>query len=139
MGLRLSRQRVLNGLGSALSAVALTVAPTGASAQTLEQRAETSLARLIKDRVAGAPVACISPFRSERLSVVPYVGVLYRRGDTIYIARVENPRSLGNDDAVVFDTQESELCHNDIGQSIDRMGSSHRVVLGPFVPYTKRN
>ena len=135
----MSRQRLSIGLGSALSAVALTVAPIGASAQSLEQRAEASLARLIKDRIPGSPVACISPFRSERLSVVPYVGVLYRRGDTIYVARVENPRSLGNDDAVVFDTQESELCHNDIGQSVDRMGFSHRVVLGLFVPYTKRN
>jgi hypothetical protein len=77
--------------------------------------------------------------RDNRLSVIEHVGVVYDGGDTIYVARPNNPRSLGSMDVPVIDRFGSQLCKQDLTRTIDRYNGhvSGVVFLGDFVPYTR--
>ena len=89
--------------------------------------------------VAGEPVSCITPNRSRNLQVIEHVGVVYDDGDTIYVARPSNPRSLGSMDVPVIERFGSQLCKQDLTKTIDRYDGhvSGVVFLSDFVPYTK--
>lgn len=119
--------------------VALALGTTAAQAETRQESAEARLAEMIEGRVAGEPQSCISVLRSNRLEVIPYVGVVYDAGRTIYVARAARPESLRSTDIPVFERFGSQLCHTDVIRTIDR--SSHFttgvVFLEQFVPYTE--
>lgn len=104
-----------------------------------QQRGEERLAEMLEGRVAGEPQSCISTFRSNALQVIPYVGLVYESGDTIYVARAANPRSLRRTDVLVIDRTSSQLCRTDIIRTMDRGSNSPTGVLfiEDWVPYTE--
>ena len=124
---------ILAGAALAVSGV------SAASAETLAERGEARLAEMLQGRVAGEPVSCITPNRSRNLQVIEHVGVVYDDGDTIYVARPSNPRSLGSMDVPVIERFGSQLCKQDLTKTIDRYDGhvSGVVFLSDFVPYTK--
>ena len=124
---------ILAGAALAVSGV------SAASAETLAERGEARLAEMLQGRVAGEPVSCITPNRSRNLQVIEHVGVVYDDGDTIYVARPQNPRSLGSMDVPVIERFGSRLCKQDLTKTIDRYDGhvSGVVFLSDFVPYTK--
>ena len=112
---------------------------SAASAETLAEKGEARLAEMLQGRVAGEPVSCITPHRSRNLQVIEHVGVVYDDGDTIYVARPNNPHSLGSMDVLVIDRFGSQLCKQDVTRTVDRYNGnvSGVVFLSDFVPYTK--
>ena len=127
-------------LAPLLAGLALALAPAAAQADTPAERGEARLARMIEGRVAGEPVNCISTFRNNELQVIDHVGLVYDAGDTIYVGRVTNPRSLSRNDIVVIDRFSSQLCTQDIIRTVDRNAGfmTGAVFLENFVPYTKQ-
>ncbi len=121
----------------ALAAPALTAAP--ASAQTAQERSEERLAKMLEGREAGEPQACIRALNSRDIEVIDYVGIVYESGDTIWVSRVKDPRSLRWSDIPVFDRYGSQLCKFDVVRTVD--SSTHMysgaVFLEDFVPYRK--
>jgi len=127
----------------ALAALAASTAfPVGAASakQTVAEKGEARLAKLLEGRTAGAPVTCISAMNSNSLQVIDETAVVYDGGKTIYVARPTDPRQLGRNDVLVIQrTSGSQLCSNDILYTVDQ-GTGFRtgvVFLKEFVPYTK--
>ncbi|QZH75945.1 MAG: hypothetical protein JY451_05035 [Erythrobacter sp.] len=121
---------------AATAALALAVP---ASAQDRAERAEAAFAELVDGRVAGEPQSCINTFNSNRLRVVERVGLAYRDGDTLWVARASNPEDLGAWDVPIIERHGSRLCRHDVMRTIDR-GSGFftgNLFLGDFVPYTE--
>jgi hypothetical protein len=110
------------------------------SAETLAEKGEARLAQMLEGRTAGEPVNCISAVRSNRLEVIEHVGVVYDAGETIYVSRPSNPKSLGPWDVPVIERFGSQLCKTDLIRTVDRSGGyiTGPVFLGDFVPYTKQ-
>jgi hypothetical protein len=126
---------ILTGAALALSAA------TGASAETLAEKGEARLARMLEGRVAGEPVSCISAMRNNDIRIIEHVGLVYDAGTTIYVARPSDPKVFGPWDVPIIERFGSQLCKHDINRTIDRSDGfvSHVVFLGDFVPYTKAN
>ena len=123
-----------------LAGVALAVTgATAVSAETLREKGEARLARMLEGRTAGEPVSCINAIRSNDLRIIEEVGVVYDAGDTIYVARPSDPRQLGRDDVPIFRRFGAQLCKHDVTRTVDRFeGYTNGVVfLGDFVPYRK--
>jgi hypothetical protein len=121
----------------AAAALALTAAAHSAGKA---EAGESKLARMLEGRTAGEPVSCIPSFKGTRFEVIEGIGMVYKSGDTIYVARPTNPESLGRDDVLVIDRLGSQVCNTDIVRTIDRTGGYFTgvVFLGKFVPYTKQ-
>jgi hypothetical protein len=127
-------------ISTILAGAALALSGAGAaSAETLAEKGEAQLAKMIEDRTAGEPVSCINTFGSDRIRVIEHVGIVYDAGKTIYVARATDPRSLGPWDIPVIQRYGSQLCKTDIIRTIDRSGGfiTGMVFLEDFVPYTK--
>jgi hypothetical protein len=127
-------------LATILAGTALALAgATAISAKTPEEN-EARLARMLEGYTAGEPVSCISAINSNRIEVIEDVGIVYDSGDTIYVARPTDPRSLGRNDIVVIDRFGGQLCHNDVIRTVDRYQgyTTGAVFLEKFVPYTKQ-
>jgi hypothetical protein len=124
-----------------LAASALALSAGAASAETLAERGEQRLAEMVEGRVAGEPVSCIAAPRSHKLEVIEKVGIVYDAGETIYVARAENPNSLRRDDAIIIDRFGSQLCRQDVRRTFDRYNGhiTGVIFLSDFVPYTKQN
>ena len=120
------------------AALALTGA-AAASAETLAEKGEARLAKMLEGRTAGEPVSCISMMRSNDLQVIEYVGLVYKAGDTVYVSRPADPRSLGRDDVPVIQRFGSQLCKQDVIRTVDRHGgyTNGVVFLNDFVPYKR--
>jgi len=112
---------------------------TAATAETRTEKGEAKLAKILEGRIAGEPVQCISALRSNRIRVIEHVGLVYDAGDTIYVARAENPDSLGYWDVPVIERFGSQLCSNDIMRTVDRSGGyiTGPLFLNDFVPYRR--
>ena len=129
----------LYAIAAAASALALATT-TPVQAQSRQDKGEERLAELIEGRVAGEPKSCITAFRSNDIRVIPYVGVVYERGDTVWVARAVHPRSLRDDDVPVFERFGSSLCATDVIRTVDRYQphfTTGSVFLEDFVPYTE--
>ncbi len=126
-------------IATILAATALALTGAAASAQTLAEKGEARLAKILEGRVAGEPVSCIPAPRSNRLEVIEHVGVVYDAGKTIYVARPQDPKVLGRHDALIVERIGSQLCKQDVTRTFDRnLGFTTGVVfLSDFVPYTK--
>ncbi len=127
-------------LTSALGAAALALSSTMALAQTAEERGAAKFAELTEGRVAGEPKSCVSAMRSNDIEVIEHVGIAYEQGDTLWIARATDPRSLGRHDVPIIDRFGSQLCRQDVIRTVDRYSQfvSGVVFLEDFVPYTKQ-
>ncbi len=123
------------GISVAVTAMAL-AAP--AYAQDREERARMAFAELVEGRTAGEATNCITTFQTNRLRVEEHVGLVYERGDTIWVARTTNPRSLDQWDVPVIERYGSQLCTHDVTRTIDRSSGmfSGVLFLDDFVPYT---
>lgn len=128
-------------LATLFSGAALALAASApAYAETRAEKSEARLAKMLEGRTAGEPVSCINTLRSSSdLQVLDYVGVVYDAGDTIYVARAADPKSLGRDDVVVIERFGSQLCKQDVVRTVDRYAgfTTGVVFLGDFVPYTR--
>lgn len=122
------------------SAALLAVGATAAQAETRQERGEARLAEMLEGfQASGESLNCISAMRSNRIQVIPYVGIVYDDGDTIYVARATRPEMLRDSDVPVFERFSSQLCNSDVMRTVDRHNTSFTGVLflEDFVPYTR--
>ena len=127
-------------LATVAAVAALAVGATAAQAQSRQERGEAQLAEMLEGyQASGETQNCISAIRSNKIRVIPYVGVVYDAGDTIYVARASRPESLRESDVPVFERYSSQLCTNDVMRTIDRYSPSFSGVLflEDFVPFTR--
>ena len=126
-------------LATILAGGALALAGTTAALARNAEENEAKLARMLEGRTAGEPVNCISALRSDRMEVIEHVGIVYDAGRTIYVARPNNPDSLGRNDVVVIERYGGQLCATDVIRTVDRYQgfTTGAVFLDKFVPYTK--
>jgi hypothetical protein len=128
---------------SRLIIAAAVLALTGAAAHSAgkTEKNEAKLAQMLEGRVAGAPVSCIPAFKSDHLTVIEGVAMVYGSGKTLYVARPTHPDSLRWDDIVVIKRFGGQLCHTDIIHTVDRMSGFNTgvVFLNKFVPYKKQD
>lgn len=100
---------------------------------------EEQLAKILKGRVAGEPVNCISLSEARDQRVIDKTAIVYGSGRTIYVNRPTNARDLDDDDIMVSDIHGSQVCSLDVVRMHDR--SSHFysgfVGLEKFVPYRR--
>ena len=123
----------------AIATAALALTGTQAQAETRMEKNEARLAQMLEGRVAGEPQSCVSAFRTNDIEVLEYVGIVYDAGDTIWVARATDPRSLGMNDIPIIDRFGSQLCRHDVIRTVDRYSqfTTGAVFLQDFVPYTK--
>lgn len=122
------------------AAAALAVGASGAHAATRIERGEARLAQLLEGYAAsGEAQRCITAINSNRISVIPYVGLVYDAGDTIYVARAQRPNMLDDHDVPVIERFSSQLCTNDVMRTFDRHSPQFTGVLflEDFQPYTR--
>lgn len=121
-----------------LAAVTFALASVTASSADIKEKNEARLAEMLKGRTAGEPVSCISAYQSDKLEVIERVGLVYKAGDTIYVARPSDPDQL-RDDIIVIDRFGGQLCNTDVVRTVDRSGGFFTgvVFLGKFTPYKK--
>ncbi|GGD48021.1 hypothetical protein [Croceicoccus pelagius] len=119
-----------------LAVIALSGCATTTMGASVE-RGEARLAEMLAGRTAGEPQSCISAYASSRLKVIDETAVVYDAGDTIYVARPDNPRSLDTKDVLVIERTGGQLCKQDVVRTVDRtLGFNTGVVfLSDFVPY----
>ncbi|MGB3165238.1 MAG: hypothetical protein WBA68_00470 [Alteraurantiacibacter sp.] len=125
-------------LAIAAAAAACTVAlPAAAQDRDYSPAAEEAFAELVQDRVPGEARSCITTFNTNRLRVVERVGLVYERGDTMWVARARNADDIGVWDIPVIERYGSNLCHHDVRCTIDRTTGmfSGVLFLDDFVPY----
>lgn len=110
------------------------------AAQDRAERAEAAFQQLVEGRTAGEPQNCINTFDSNRLRVEENVGLVYERGDTLWVARARHPQNLGAWDIPIIERHSSSrLCTNDVMRTVDR-STGHftgALFLDDFVPYTE--
>ncbi|MEO6151530.1 MAG: hypothetical protein ABIT09_00350 [Croceibacterium sp.] len=126
-------------LFAALIAAASLIA-TGGAAVARSPNGETTLARMLEGRVAGKPMRCITAFRSNDIEVIDRVGVIYRDGKTIWVARADDPDSVRDYNVMIFERfSGSQLCREDISRTVDRDSGflTSVVFVGDFVPYSR--
>lgn len=129
-----------NTLAFAAAGLAMAVsAPAAAQDRDYGERSDTAFAELVEGREAGEATTCISVFNSNRLQVIEHVGLAYRRGDTLWVARARNPNALGVWDVPVIERRGSQLCRHDVMTTIDRSTGVFSGVLSleDFVPWTE--
>ena len=128
-----------NLLAIAAAGAVLAAGATTAQAETRQERSEARLAEMIEGRVAGEAQSCVVAFRSNKIQVIPYVGIVYDAGDTVYVARAVRPERLRSTDVPVIERYGSQLCRQDVRHTIDRYSgfTTGALFLEDFVPYTK--
>ena len=127
-------------LAITLAGAALALTGTAASADSLTERGEAKLARMLEGRVAGEPANCIAAFDSNRIEVIEHVGLVYDNGGTIWVARARDPRMLGSWDVPIIERFSSQLCTTDVIRTVDRSDGhfTGALFLHDFVPYTRQ-
>jgi len=123
-------------IGAALAAAALTPA---LGAQRLSPEAQ--LNKVIGDRVPGKPVSCINLRDVQSSQIIDGTAIVYRMGGRLYVNRpTTGAHWLDDDDILATSTIGTQLCRIDSVKLIDRTALFQRgfVVLGDFVPYTRR-
>ena len=101
---------------------------------------DTQLDRLLKGRVAGQPVNCISLTGSTSSTIVEGRAIVYRVGSRLYVNQPSSgAESLDDDDILVTRTVGSQLCRSDPVDLVSRAARFQHgfVLLGDFVPYSR--
>lgn len=122
---------------AAAAAVGMLGAPLAQARDT--SKGEEQLARILKDRVPGEPVDCISQFQSQDARIVDRTAIVYDAGSVIYVNRTRNARDLHPSDVMVTRPTGSQLCSVDTVQLRDRTAGFYTgfVGLDKFVPYRR--
>ena len=105
-------------------------------------RDDARLTALTAGKIAGAPMSCLSSFRSKDMVVIDDNTVAFRDGPgRVYVNNMQGGcLNMGRGSAaLVTETTGSSLCRGDIAQVVDvanriPMGSC---VFGDFVPYAR--
>lgn len=110
-----------------------------AHAESIAEKGAAKLDKLLAGRVAGEPVNCISGWNSSKIQVIDETAIVYDAGETIYVGRPTNPKSLRRTDALVTQRTGSQMCANDSMRTVDRSGgfTTGVVFIDNFVPYRK--
>jgi hypothetical protein len=100
---------------------------------------EAKLNKMLEGRTAGEPVRCIPLFNSRDSTVIDKTAIVYDAGNTLYVNRTTDPKSLDSDDIMVVKLHISQLCRLDTVEMRDRSGFwfTGFVGLEDFVPYRK--
>ncbi|WP_338243791.1 hypothetical protein [Aurantiacibacter hainanensis] len=108
---------------------------TGTDRTSLE--GEARLAEMLEGKTPGEPQSCIPATLGDRLQVIDETAVVYDAGETVYVARPENPRSLDSRDVLVVERTGGQLCKQDVVRTVDQtLGFTTGIVfLGDFVPW----
>lgn len=125
-----------------LIVAAALVAATAAPAQAARSSPDADLAKLLKGRVAEAPVRCIpvSPADSHSVQIVSERALVWRIGSRLYVnvpqARAE---TLDDDDILITEPFGGQLCRNDQVRPLNRMSRIPKasLLLGTFTPYVR--
>ncbi|MCB2049649.1 MAG: hypothetical protein KDE32_15715 [Novosphingobium sp.] len=122
-------------------ALATTAALLAAPAMAGKQRmtGEEKLAKELEGRVAGEPQRCLPYAASSDMKVIDKTAIVYGRGNTIWVNRPVNARSLDDDDILVRKSYTPQVCNLDIVHTMDRGSRMYTgtIGLGDFVPYRK--
>ncbi|MFC3100150.1 hypothetical protein [Altererythrobacter lauratis] len=111
-----------------------------AHTSTRVQRGEAQLARILEGFAAtGETQRCVNAFRTNDITVIPYVGVVYEDGDKVYVARARRPEMLRDSDVPVFERFSSQICTTDVMRTIDRFAPNMQgsLFLEDFQVYTR--
>ena len=108
--------------------------------QTMAERGEAKLAKMLAGREAGKPVSCIPNMPTPNLTVIDRTALVYDSGSTIYVNRTQDPRWISQNNILVSKpTNASQLCKMDTVYTMDR--TTHMrggaVLLEDFVPYKR--
>src|SRR4051812_25594703 len=104
-----------------MAGAVLALAAAAANAAGSTDKNEAKLAKMLEGRTAGEPISCIPAVKGNRLEVLEGVGMVYKSGDTIYVAKPTHPEDL-RDDILVVERFGSQLCNTDVVRTIDRTG-----------------
>lgn len=134
-----------SALAAASAALVVLAAPASAQDAPAEPAAELTkgeakLARMLEGRVAGEPQNCIRMMRNDNLTTIHGTALIADQGDTIWVNRTANPRSLDvNDLMTIRKFSTSQLCRQDQITTSSRTGNFYtgNIVLEDFVPYRR--
>ncbi|RYZ68435.1 MAG: hypothetical protein EOP08_00590 [Proteobacteria bacterium] len=134
----------MNILKTLIVSVLVVAASTAGAADkktTRQQKNEAILAKMLEGRVAGEPMTCIPGFPTSDSQVIEGVAMVYRFGDTIYVAKPKDPQMLRRDDVMIINRFGGQFCNTDVIRTVDRMSGflTGVVFLEQFVPYRKPN
>ncbi|ANU06989.1 hypothetical protein [Paraurantiacibacter namhicola] len=98
------------------------------------------LATLLEGRVAGEPQNCVNTFSGRNFTIIDRTALTLRDGDTIWVARTSDTRSLDDDDILLIEKfGGSRVCTSDQIKTLDRMGGfvTGFIRVESFVPWRK--
>ncbi len=121
------------------AALALLAVGAHAASTTRAEMGEAKLAKMLEGRAAGKPQSCIPAQVSDRLQIIDETAIVYDAGETIYVARPDQPKSLDADDVLVINRSSGELCKQDVVRTVDQTSgvTTGLIFLGDFIPYRK--
>jgi hypothetical protein len=112
-------------------------APVPPPAPNLEAQAE--LQQLLAGKVAGQPVSCLPPSRSDQMITIDDNTIAFRQGNTVYVNEIEGSgcSHLSTGFYTLLTRRSGNLCSGQIAQVADLNAGTTvgSCVLGDFVPY----
>jgi hypothetical protein len=124
-----------------LAAATAALAATGAANAKPREMGEAKLAKMLDGRVAGQPTQCIRTWTRNDMRTIDGTALVFGHGDTIYVNRTQDPRSLDEDNTLVVRATGlgTQLCRTDQITTVDNRSKiySGNVFLSEFVPYRR--
>ena len=124
-------------LAAAVSALAV----TGPATAKPRESGEAKLAKMLDGRIAGQPTDCIRTWTRNDMRTIDGTAYVFGHGDTIYVNRTQDPRSIDEDDTLVVKSTATgtQLCRTDQITTFDNRGRfySGNVFLSEFIPYKR--
>lgn len=118
---------------------ALAMMTTAAQART-RLDPEAQIAKALAGRIEGKPVDCVSITQIRSSEIIDRTAILYTANNgTIYVNRPNGANFLDDDDILVSEPSNGQMCSIDIVRLVDR-GSrmpGGSIGLNKFVPYAK--
>ena len=107
-------------LAAAVSALAV----TGPATAKPRESGEAKLAKMLDGRVAGQPTDCIRTWTRNDMRTIDGTAYVFGHGDTIYVNRTQDPRSIDEDDTLVVKSTATgtQLCRTDQITTFDNRG-----------------
>ncbi len=111
----------------------------GATPALAANDGEAKLQRALAGKVAGQPLRCIQPDLSAQPVIYDGVGILYHRGRTTYVGRLQGAcPALREDRTIIVRGQGGLLCRNDPVRIHEATGADFGFcAFSGFTPYTK--
>ena len=128
-----------------MAAMALLAGAPALQAETAVERGEKRLARMLGDRVAGAPVQCFAVREGTNAIAIDGDAVVYDLGEIIYVGRPVNTLDArdtirGQQRGGRWRTAASPVCATDTFHTVSRLHgqAAGHADIREFVPYTRR-